>query len=121
MSSTAAPSPEAIRVRRAVSIMLSSLTIVASILVLAVQTLLPGTDPAGAGAASALMRLFERSSSYWLIPPVVALLLIGRLPRQSDLHILPAAFGAVALGLVALCHLMPAIISGEPLPFPLSP
>lgn len=107
------PAPPALggsaRVRIAVSVCLSLLLATMAASVLAVQTFLPGFDSDEPTPAGALMRLFERTSSGWLIPPILALLLVSGLPRRRELHALPAVLGTVTIVLILLCHLMPRL------------
>lgn len=110
------PSPRSIRLRRAISISISTAVIIAAMLVLSIQIFDPSADAEGRGAAALLMRLFDTTSQFWFLPPVLALLLSAGLPRIGEVPALPAVLGSVALGLLALCHVMPALRDGTLLP-----
>lgn len=101
--------PAAIRVRVAWSIALSTVSAAASAMVLALQVFEPERDLFMPSEATALMMVFDVSSAYWLAPPIVALMLVGRLPRRGQLHALPVVLGIVAIGLTFLCHLVPRL------------
>ncbi|WP_435746824.1 hypothetical protein [Microbacterium sp. PMB16] len=103
------PSPAVDRSRMVASIALSLLTAAASASVLAVRVFEPRPHVVAPPATATLIRVFEGSAEYWLVPPIVALVLIAGLPRRRDLHALPAVLAVTAIGLTFLCHLVPRI------------
>lgn len=112
MSTSEPPSATSIRIRLGTSIGLSGLTIALSLLVMAVQIFLPETGTDGATPESTLLRFFDRSSEYWAVPSLIAIVLVLGLPRRRDLHALPFVLAFVAIGLTTLCMMMPDFVAG---------
>lgn len=113
MSTTEAPRARAIRTRRVLSMILSCVTIVATVPILAIAI----TDPAltfsdGTHGMPLLLALLMDSALYWIFPGIITLVLLSSLPRPRSLaERLPKMFGIVALVLSASCILYPLAMS----------
>lgn len=110
MQTTPAPSRTAIRVRRGLSIALSSLTIVIAGSVLALIIMRPAIYLGeGISAMPPLPQTFVESLSFVVLLPIAAAILLSGLPRTTKPDAVPKVFCIAAFALLGIALLWPVL------------
>lgn len=110
MQTTPAPSAKATRIRRGLSIALSSLTIVMTGSILAIMIARPSIYLGdGTYGLPPLSKFLIDSLWFVVLPPIFAAPLLSGLPRTARIHAVPTIFCIVAFAMVGITVLWPVL------------